>query len=91
MYFRLPSEIQKIELNEGEMWRKIRFSIENLYGIDSMVFSPFKAFEAVARKQILLLKEPIEKCLDLVIDKLCEAVEICSERVSVKFLEKQFT
>lgn len=68
------------------MLRKIKFAIENLYGMDSMVYSPFKAFEGVAREQILLFKEPIQICLDLVIDELLAAVQVCAKHVSVKFL-----
>ena len=84
---RLPLEISKIKLKKGELQPKIRFAIENLYGIDSMVYAPFKAFEAIVRQQIELLKEPVLACTDLVIEELSKAVQICTERVSTKTLE----
>lgn len=75
-------EIQQIKFDKDALQHKIKFAIENLYGIDSMVYSPFKAFEGVAREQILLFKEPVQKCLDLVIDELIKAVRVCSVHVS---------
>lgn len=86
-YCSLPNEIAKIELNKGELRRKIVLAIENLYGIDSMVYAPFKAFETIVRQQISLLKEPVLACVDLVIKELSTAVRSCASRVSTKKFE----
>lgn len=81
-YCSLPKEIAKMQFNEVEFRRKIKFAIENLYGMDSMVYPPFKAFEAIVRERILLLEEPVMTCLDLVIEELLKAVRACTRRVS---------
>lgn len=40
------------------------------------------AFEAIVKKQITQLKEPVLKCVDLVVQELSAVVRICTERVS---------
>lgn len=90
-YCSLPNEIAKIEHKKGDSRRKIIIAIENLYGMDPMVYAPFKAFESIVRQQISLLKEPVLACVDLVIDELSKAVRICTRRVSTKSFELQFT
>lgn len=78
----LPGEIAEIQLNKRALRRKIMLAIENLYGIDSMVYAPFKAFEAIVREQILLLKKPVLACVELVIEELSKAVRACTRKVS---------
>lgn len=63
-----------IELNKPQSQREIKIAIENLYGIDSMVYAQFKAFETIVREQILLLKEPVLTCVELVIAELNKGV-----------------
>lgn len=40
------------------------------------------AFEAIVKKQITQLKEPVLKCVDLVVQELSAVVRVCTERVS---------
>lgn len=40
------------------------------------------AFEAIVKKQIAQLKEPILKCIDLVVQELSSVVRISTEKVS---------
>lgn len=40
------------------------------------------AFEAIVKKQISQLKEPVLKCVDLVVQELSAVVRVCTERVS---------
>jgi dynamin GTPase len=45
------------------------------------LFTPDKAFEAIVKKQILRLKEPSMKCVDLVVSELANVVRACAEIV----------
>jgi len=47
------------------------------------LFTPDMAFEAMVKKQIELLKEPMLKCVDMVVEELSRVVHTCSERVCV--------
>lgn len=40
------------------------------------------AFEAIVKKQIVKLKEPCVKCVDMVIQELINTVRQCSEKVN---------
>lgn len=39
------------------------------------------AFEAIVKKQIAMLREPILKCIDLVVQELSVVVRMCTEKV----------
>lgn len=45
------------------------------------LFTPDLAFEAIVKKQIIKLKEPCLKCIDLVIQELINTVRQCTNKV----------
>lgn len=79
---RLRFEIVKMSCDEKELRREISFAIRNIHGIRVGLFTPDMAFEAIVKKQISQLKEPVLKCVDLVVQELSAVVRICTERVS---------
>ncbi|RXN19948.1 dynamin-2 isoform X3 [Labeo rohita] len=48
------------------------------------LFTPDLAFEAIVKKQIIKLKEPCLKCIDLVIQELINTVRQCTNKTIVK-------
>lgn len=46
------------------------------------LFTPDLAFEAIVKKQLIKLKEPCLKCIDLVIQELINTVRQCTNKVS---------
>lgn len=79
---RLRFEIVKMSCDEKELRREISFAIRNIHGIRVGLFTPDMAFEAIVKKQISQLKEPVLKCVDLVVQELSAVVRICTEKVS---------
>lgn len=59
-----------------------KYAIKNLYGIEINLYAPFKAFQVMVRKQITQLEDPIINSIDLVVEELSKAVQICTQRVS---------
>lgn len=47
------------------------------------LFTPDMAFEAIVKKQIIKLKEPCLKSIDLVIQELINTVRQCTNKVSL--------
>lgn len=45
------------------------------------LFTPDLAFEAIVKKQVVKLKEPCLKCVDLVIQELISTVRQCTSKV----------
>ncbi len=45
------------------------------------LFTPDMAFEAIVKKQLIKLKEPCLKCIDLVIQELINTVRQCTLKV----------
>lgn len=80
--YSLPNDISKVHLNEDKSILEINYAIKNLYGIEINLYTPFKAFQVMVRKQITLLEDPIINSIDLVIEELSKAVQICTQRVS---------
>lgn len=74
--------------DEKDMRREISFAIRNIHGIRVGLFTPDMAFEAIVKKQIAQLKEPILKCIDLVVQELSSVVRLCTDKVSKLILEK---
>lgn len=70
--------------DEKELRREISFAIRNIHGIRVGLFTPDMAFEAIVKKQIAMLREPILKCIDLVVQELSAVVRICTDRVSAQ-------
>ncbi|GAA6092696.1 dynamin-2-like isoform X1 [Tachysurus ichikawai] len=55
------------------MWRKVQIK-------ETGLFTPDLAFEAIVKKQIIKLKEPCLKCIDLVIQELINTVRQCTTK-----------
>lgn len=84
LFFEISSlrfEIVKMSCDEKELRREISFAIRNIHGIRVGLFTPDMAFEAIVKKQIAMLKEPILKCIDLVVQELSTVVRMCTEKV----------
>ncbi|MCI4394037.1 hypothetical protein PGIGA_G00164400 [Pangasianodon gigas] len=71
---RFPFELVKMEFDEKELRREISYAIKNIHGVRTGLFTPDLAFEAIVKKQIIKLKEPCLKCIDLVIQELINTV-----------------
>lgn len=80
--FSLRFEIVKMACDEKELRREISFAIRNIHGIRVGLFTPDMAFEAIVKRQIALLKEPVIKCVDLVVQELSVVVRMCTAKVS---------
>ncbi|XP_069793834.1 dynamin 3a isoform X4 [Narcine bancroftii] len=78
---RFPFELVKMEFDERELRREISFAIKNIHGIRPGLFTPDMAFETIVKKQIVRLKEPCLKCVDLVIQELIRTIRQCSHKV----------
>lgn len=79
---RLRFEIVKMSCDEKELRREISFAIRNIHGIRVGLFTPDMAFEAIVKRQIAQLKEPILKCIDLTVLELSNVVRICTDKMS---------
>ena len=51
-------------------------------GCRTGLFTPDMAFEAIVKKQVVKLKEPCVKCVDMVIQELINTVRQCSNKVT---------
>ncbi|KAF3699045.1 Dynamin-1 [Channa argus] len=71
----------QMECDEKEMRREISYAIKNIHGIRTGLFTPDMAFEAIVKKQVIKLKEPCVKCVDMVIQELINTVRQCSNKV----------
>ncbi|XP_072768696.1 dynamin-1-like isoform X1 [Nerophis lumbriciformis] len=78
---RFPFELVKMECDEKEMRREISYAIKNIHGIRTGLFTPDMAFEAIVKKQVIKLKEPCVKCVDMVIQELINTVRQCSHKL----------
>ncbi|XP_031683868.1 dynamin-2 isoform X2 [Oncorhynchus kisutch] len=78
---RFPFELVKIVFDEKELRREISHAIKNVHGVRTGLFTPDLAFEAIVKKQILKLKEPSLKCVDLVVSELTALVMKCSVKL----------
>ena len=52
-------------------------------GIRVGLFTPDMAFEAIVKKQIMRLREPSLKCIDLVVAELSNVVRMVAEKVAL--------
>ncbi|XP_052408667.1 dynamin-3 isoform X4 [Carassius gibelio] len=78
---RFPFELVKIVFDEKELRREISHAIKNVHGVRTGLFTPDLAFEAIVKKQIIKLKEPCLKCIDLVIQELINTVRQCTNKL----------
>ncbi|KAI5090983.1 dynamin-2 isoform X3, partial [Silurus meridionalis] len=80
---RFPFELVKIVFDEKELRREISHAIKNVHGVrQTGLFTLDLAFEAIVKKQIIKLKEPCLKCIDLVIQELINTVMQCSNKLN---------
>uniref|UniRef100_A0A671NTB9 dynamin GTPase n=1 Tax=Sinocyclocheilus anshuiensis TaxID=1608454 RepID=A0A671NTB9_9TELE len=77
---RFPFELVKMEFDEKELRREISYAIKNIHGVRTGLFTPDLAFEAIVKKQIVKLKEPCLKCVDLVVSELATLIHKCTEK-----------
>ncbi|KAM8878714.1 dynamin-2 isoform 3-T3 [Spinachia spinachia] len=78
---RFPFELVKMEFDEKELRREISYAIKNIHGVRTGLFTPDLAFEAIVKKQIIKLKEPCLKCIDLVIQELINTFRQCTNKL----------
>ncbi|XP_034046706.1 dynamin-3 isoform X2 [Thalassophryne amazonica] len=78
---RFPFELVKIVFDEKELRREISHAIKNVHGVRTGLFTPDLAFEAIVKKQILKLKAPSLKCVDLVVSELTALVMKCAVKL----------
>ncbi|XP_075472841.1 dynamin-3 isoform X8 [Ascaphus truei] len=79
---RFPFELVKMEFEEKDLRREISYAIKNIHGIRTGLFTPDMAFEAIVKKQIVKLKGPSLKCVDLVMQELINTVRKCASKLS---------
>ncbi|XP_029292727.1 dynamin-2 isoform X4 [Cottoperca gobio] len=79
---RFPFELVKIVFDEKELRREISHAIKNVHGVRTGLFTPDLAFEAIVKKQILKLKAPSLKCVDLVVSELTALVMKCAVKLN---------
>ncbi|XP_051797523.1 dynamin-3 isoform X4 [Acanthochromis polyacanthus] len=79
---RFPFELVKIVFDEKELRREISHAIKNVHGVRTGLFTPDLAFEVIVKKQIVKLKTPCLKCIDLVIQELINTVRQCTNKLN---------
>ncbi|NXM71402.1 DYN2 protein, partial [Serilophus lunatus] len=68
----------QMEFDEKDLRREISYAIKNIH---TGLFTPDLAFEAIVKKQVVKLKEPCLKCVDLVIQELINTVRQCTSKL----------
>ncbi|XP_016302350.1 dynamin-1-like isoform X1 [Sinocyclocheilus anshuiensis] len=79
---RFPFELVKMEFNEKELRKEISYAIKNIHGIRTGLFTPDMAFETIVKRQIGKIKEPCQKCVDMVISELVSTVRQCTKKLA---------
>ncbi|XP_041440722.1 dynamin 2 L homeolog isoform X1 [Xenopus laevis] len=79
---RFPFELVKMEFDEKDLRREISYAIKNIHGVRTGLFTPDMAFEAIVKKQVVKLKEPCLKCVDMVIQELINTVRQCTSKLA---------
>ncbi|XP_053084851.1 dynamin-1 isoform X4 [Pangasianodon hypophthalmus] len=79
---RFPFELVKMEFDEKELRKEISYAIKNIHGIRTGLFTPDMAFETIVKRQIAKIKEPCQKCVDLVISELVNTVRQCTKKLA---------
>ncbi|XP_014748721.1 PREDICTED: dynamin-2 [Sturnus vulgaris] len=74
----------QMEFDEKDLRREISYAIKNIHGVRTGLFTPDLAFEAIVKKQVVKLKEPCLKCVDLVIQELINTVRQCTTKEKEK-------
>uniref|UniRef100_A0A8C9T066 Dynamin-2 n=1 Tax=Scleropages formosus TaxID=113540 RepID=A0A8C9T066_SCLFO len=79
---RFPFELVKMEFDEKELRKEISYAIKNIHGIRTGLFTPDMAFETIVKRQIGKIKEPCQKCVDMVISELVSTVRQCTKKLA---------
>ncbi|GAV04514.1 hypothetical protein RvY_14783 [Ramazzottius varieornatus] len=74
-------EMEKTNFAETELRREIAYAIRNIHGVRIGLFTPDKAFETIVRTQIVKLKEPALRCVDMVVAELAKILHEISEKL----------
>ncbi|CAH8482773.1 unnamed protein product [Schistosoma rodhaini] len=78
---RFRYDLLKIEFDEKTLRKEIAVAIQNIHGVRPGLFTPDMAFDATVRKQIEKLRIPSLKCVDMVVSKLTDVLQQCSDKV----------
>uniref|UniRef100_A0A3P8U5L1 Interferon-induced GTP-binding protein Mx n=1 Tax=Amphiprion percula TaxID=161767 RepID=A0A3P8U5L1_AMPPE len=79
---RFPFELVKLESDEKTLRKEISYAIKNIHGIRTGLFTPDMAFETIVKRLIAQIKEPCQKCVDLVINELVNTVRQCTQKLA---------
>ncbi|XP_056601823.1 dynamin-1a isoform X1 [Triplophysa dalaica] len=79
---RFPFELVKMEFDEKELRKEISYAIKNIHGIRTGLFTPDMAFETIVKRLINKIKEPCQKCVDMVICELVNTVRQCTKKLA---------
>lgn len=79
---RFPFDLVKLEFDEKTMRKEISYAIKNIHGIRTGLFTPDMAFETIVKRQIARIKEPCQKCVDMVITELVNTVRQCTQKLA---------
>uniref|UniRef100_A0A8C5BXN4 Interferon-induced GTP-binding protein Mx n=1 Tax=Gadus morhua TaxID=8049 RepID=A0A8C5BXN4_GADMO len=79
---RFPYELVRMEFDEKELRKEISYAIKNIHGVRTGLFTPDLAFEAIVKKQIIKLKDPCLKCVDLVVSELAALIMKCTDKLT---------
>ncbi|XP_076135154.1 dynamin 3a isoform X2 [Alosa pseudoharengus] len=79
---RFPFDLVEMELDEKELRREITYAIKNTHGVRTGLFTPDLAFEAIVKKQIVKLRGPCIKCVDMVVEELIRTVHQCTLKLA---------
>ncbi|KAK4472724.1 hypothetical protein MN116_003950 [Schistosoma mekongi] len=78
---RFRYDLLKIEFDEKTLRKEIAVAIQNIHGVRPGLFTPDMAFDATVRKQIEKLRIPSLKCVDMVVSRLTDVLQRCSDKV----------
>ncbi|CAH8833103.1 unnamed protein product [Trichobilharzia szidati] len=78
---RFRYDLLKIEFDEKTLRREIAVAIQNIHGVRPGLFTPDMAFDATVKKQIERLRIPSLKCVDMVVSRLTDVLQHCSDKV----------
>uniref|UniRef100_A0A8C4Z361 Interferon-induced GTP-binding protein Mx n=2 Tax=Gadus morhua TaxID=8049 RepID=A0A8C4Z361_GADMO len=79
---RFPFDLVKLECDEKTLRKEISYAIKNIHGIRTGLFTPDMAFETIVKRQIAQIKEPCQKCVDMVISELVNTVRQCTLKLA---------
>uniref|UniRef100_A0A8P4GIN0 Dynamin GTPase n=1 Tax=Dicentrarchus labrax TaxID=13489 RepID=A0A8P4GIN0_DICLA len=79
---RFPFELVKLESDEKTLRKEISYAIKNIHGIRTGLFTPDMAFETIVKRLIAQIKEPCQKCVDMVISELVNTVRQCTQKLA---------